>query len=155
MQETLSMAKNKLRYTPVQQLGMLKTRYGGEGKPTHNGFVWICAFTPTPLSDTYRLKIEYQMGYYPKSYIVSPKPLALAEGAKRLPHTYDTIKQRLCLFKPDFREWTSSMPIAETIVHWAVMWMFFYESWVFTGKWLGGGHGNWDVTPEVQEREEL
>ena len=47
------------------------------------------------------------------------------------------------------------MQIAETIVQCAVMWMFFYESWVFTGKWLGGGHGNWDVTPEVQEREEL
>lgn len=148
-----SMAKNRFRYSPVQQLGMLITKYGGEGKPTHNGFVWICDFTPTPISNTYTLKISYDAGDYPKSYIVSPKPLRLADGASRLPHTYDTTKQRLCLFKPDFGEWSSSMVIADTIVHWAVLWMFFYESWVCTGKWLGGGHGNWDVIPREQVRE--
>lgn len=147
------MAKNKFKYTPVQQLGMLMSKYGGTGKPTPSGFVWMNDFTPTPLSDTYTLKIEYQIGYYPRTYIVSPKPLALAAGATILPHTYDTKRQRLCLFKPDFREWSSAMPIADTIVHWAVLWMFFYESWVCTGKWLGGGHGNWDVTPQKQEKE--
>lgn len=147
------MEKNRFKYTPVQQFGMLKNKYGGTGGPTPNGFFWCCDFTPTSLSDTYTLKIEYQMGYYPKSYIINPKPLSLADGAIRLPHTYDTKKQRLCLFNPDYKEWTSAMPIANTIVHWAVLWMFFYESWVCTGKWLGGGHGNWDVTPKVQEKE--
>jgi len=153
MPGTLSMVKNRFKYTPVQQLGMLKTRFGGIGKPTPNGFEWTKEFSPTPLSDTYTLKIEYHVGYYPKSYIIKPKPLALADGATRLPHTYDTKQQRLCLFQPDYREWTSSMPIADTIVHWAVLWMFYYESWVCTGKWLGGGIGNWDVTPKSQERE--
>lgn len=37
------------------------------------------------------------------------------------------------------------MVIANTIVHWAVEWMYYYEIWVSTGKWMGGGHGNWDV----------
>lgn len=153
MPVTLSMAKNRFKYTPVQQLGLLKTRYGGIGGPTRDGIVWQGDFTPTPLSYTYRLKIEYQKGNYPKVYIVNPKPLPLAAGASKLPHTYDSKKQRICLFKPDLWEWTSSMSIADTIVHWAVLWMFFYESWVCTGKWLGGGHGNWDVTPKEQEKE--
>ena len=147
------MAKNRFKYTPVQQLGLLKTRFGGTGSPTRDGIVWQGEFTPTPLSNTYVLRIEYQKGNYPKVYIVSPKPLPLADGARRLPHTYDTKKQRICLFKPDLWEWTYSMSIADTIVHWAVLWMFFYESWVCTGKWLGGGHGNWDVTPKEQEKE--
>ncbi len=38
------------------------------------------------------------------------------------------------------------------IVHWAVLWMFYYESWVGTGKWMGGGHGNWDVTPPNRKK---
>ena len=125
MLETHSMAKNRFKYTPIQQYGMLMKRYGGEGRPTDKSFVWEKDFTPTPLSDKYTLRIEYQMGFYPKTYIVNPKPLPLAKGATVLPHTYDTKKQRICLFRPGFREWTSSMPIADTIVHWAVLWMFF------------------------------
>lgn len=147
------MVKNKFKYTPAQQFGMLKTKYGGTGKMTHNGFEWFCDFTPTTISDTYTLKIVYQIGYYPRTFIVKPKPLQLAEGAVVLPHTYDTKKQRICLFLPDYKEWTSAMSMADTIVHWAVLWMFFYETWVSTGKWLGGGHGNWDVTPPKQEKE--
>jgi hypothetical protein len=23
--------------------------------------------------------------------------------------------------------------------------MYYYEIWVTTGRWMGGGHGNWDV----------
>lgn len=147
------MAKNKFQYTPAQQFGLLKSKYGGNGKMTHNGFEWLCDFTPTAISDTYTLKIVYQLRFYPKIYIVNPKPLKMAEGAIVLPHTYDTKRQRLCLFMPGYKEWTSAMSIADTIVHWAVLWMFFYETWVSTGKWMGGGHGNWDVTPPKQEKE--
>lgn len=143
----------KNKYTPAQQFGMLKSTYGGSGHILRNGFEWTHSFQPTPISSTYRIKIEYTQGYYPKIFVMSPKPLPLADGAKRLPHTYDTKRQRLCLFKPDLYEWTSSISMAKTIVHWAVLWMFYYESWLYTGKWLGGGHGNWDVEPKDREEE--
>lgn len=143
----------KIKYTAAQQFSMLRSKWGGKGHITPSGFSWSRDFQPTPVSNTYTLKITYQMGFYPKSFIVSPKPLLLAAGAQCLPHTYDTKKQRLCLFKPDFYEWTSSQSIADSIVHWAVLWMFYYESWQHTGIWLGGGHGNWDVSPEIHERE--
>ena len=108
---------------------------------------WFGNFTPSALSETYRLKITYTLGQAPKAYIVSPKPLPLAEGAKRLPHTYkySNGKQQLCLYLPGTGEWQKSMVIAYTIVHWAVQWMYYYEIWVSTGKWMGGGHGNWDA----------
>lgn len=32
------------------------------------------------------------------------------------------------------------MRLADTIVVWASEWLFFYESWLLTGDWLGGGH---------------
>jgi hypothetical protein len=87
----------------------------------------------------------YDEPFIPQVYVVSPKPLVLAKGAEKLPHTYDTKRQRLCLFKPHCGEWNSSMLIADTIVHWAIEWLYYYENWVYTGKWLGGGHGNWDA----------
>lgn len=108
---------------------------------------WFGEFKPSALSDTYKLKITYKLGQAPKAYIVSPKPLQLAEGAKRLPHTYNYSngKQQLCLYLPGTGEWRPSMVIAQTIVHWAVQWMYYYEIWATTGKWMGGGHGNWDI----------
>jgi hypothetical protein len=114
---------------------------------------WFGEFTPSALSDTYKLKITYKLGQAPKAYIVSPKPLQLAEGAKRLPHTYNYSngKQQLCLYLPGTGEWRPSMVIAQTIVHWAVQWMYYYEIWVTTGRWMGGGHGNWDVE-KIEEK---
>lgn len=111
----------------------------------NSGFVWTCSIKPTELSQTYTIKIVYHLNQLPQCYVVNPKPLALAEGATRLPHTYNSKKQQLCLFYPSLHEWDSTMSISKTIVHWAVQWLFYYEIWLYTGVWNGGGHGNWDV----------
>lgn len=134
--------------TPAIQLGILKHEFPESTGSLHCGtMIWFGDFMPSSLSDTYRLKITYSLGQSPKAYIVSPKPLPLAEGAKRLPHVYNYSngKQQLCLYLPGSGEWNASMIIANTIVHWAVQWMYYYEIWVSTGKWMGGGHGNWDA----------
>ena len=137
------------KYSYNQQFAMLKSCYkNSKGRLTADGFIWLCELKPTPLSDTYTIKIMYKSDEFPRTFVVSPNPLPLALGAKRLPHTYKSPKQRLCLFYPAYREWKPSMPIATTIVHWAIQWLFYYELWRFTGKWYGGGHGNWDVSAE-------
>ncbi len=134
--------------TPIQQLSMLRHEFPESSGSIYLGtMTWFGEFTPSALSDTYELKIIYKLGQAPKAYIISPKPLPLAEGAKCLPHTYNYYdgKQRLCLYFPGSGEWRPTMLIAHTIVHWAVQWMYYYEIWASTGKWFGGGHGNWDV----------
>ena len=134
--------------TPIQQFNILRHEFPESTGSVHCGTMrWFGEFTPSALSDTYKLKITYKLGQTPKVYIVSPKPLPLAEGVKRLPHTYNYSngKQQLCLFFPKAGEWKPYMPIATTIVHWAVQWMYYYEIWVTTGTWMGGGHGNWDA----------
>ena len=139
--------ENKI-LTPIQQFSILRHEFPRSSGKVHCGaMTWLGDFTPSALSDTYRLKITYRLGQPPKAYIVSPKPLLLAEGANRLPHTYNYSdrKQQLCLYLPRTGEWRPSMVIAQTIVHWAVQWMYYYEIWVTTGVWMGGGHGNWDV----------
>ncbi len=146
--------ENNNHITPVHQLGLLKHTYPNSiGEIRRGKMTWSCDITPSALSDTYRLKITYSLGQSPKAYIISPKPLPLAEGAQRLPHTYDYSngKQQLCLYYPGSGEWKSSMVIANTMVHWAVQWMYYYEVWLITGIWIGGGHGNWD-TNKKQDR---
>ena len=147
MRKTLSMVKSR-RFTAIQQMSALKSQYNFENSRWSirpHGFTWLFDITPTALSDTYTLKMVYDEPFFPKVYVVSPKPLALAEGAERLPHTYDTTTQRLCLFNPNYGEWNRKMLIANTIVHWTIEWLYYYENWLYTGKWLGGGHGNWDA----------
>lgn len=146
MQKIHFLEKYNYKLTCVNQLALLKANYeNGTSHMTHNGFVWTCPISPTKRSNTYILKIVYKNGESPKSYIISPKPLPLAKGTKTLPHVYNTKSQRLCLYTPNCNEWNSSMPISTTIVHWAIQWMFYYEIWFYTGKWEGGGHGNWDA----------
>lgn len=62
-------------------------------------------------------------------------------------------KQRLCLFIRD--EWNCGKLICDTIIHWAVQWMLYYESWRYTGVWLGGGLGNWDAIVSDEQSKTL
>lgn len=148
MQRTHFMVRSK-GYSAVEQLNFLKATYkDSKGTVSRGTLVWYLDIQPLAINGTYRLKITYKMGEFPHAYIASPKPLPLAKGATKLPHTYDTKTQQLCLFYPKFREWDKTMKIAETIVHWAALWIVYYESWVLTGVWQGGGHGEWDAPKE-------
>lgn len=72
--------------TPIQQFSILRHEFPESTGSVHCGtMTWFGEFMPSALSDTYKLKIIYKHGQSPKAYIASPKPLTLAEGAKRLP----------------------------------------------------------------------
>lgn len=145
MRQIAFLVKNR-RYSPSQQYNTLRIRYpDSDGRLLRNGFEWSFTITPTALSDTYRIKIIYRDGLLPRVYVMNPNPLQMPQSAKKLPHTYDTQRQRICICLP--HDWDVSKLIADTIVHWAIQWLVYYEHWAFTGKWEGGGHGSWDVTP--------
>jgi hypothetical protein len=130
------------RRTPIEQLMELKKKYVVEkNNLKHNSFSCQLLVRPTPLSIEYTLKVVFEPDQkVPFSvYVVNPKPLKLAEGATRLEHVYDNQKQRLCLYRPGKKQWDWSMLLSETAIPWAIEWLYFYEIWVSTGKWLGGG----------------
>lgn len=60
-----------------------------------------------------------------------------------IPHVYLSeqypAKPYLCLFSPDLREWGIDDLIADTTIFWADEWLYFYEGWLVTKKWRGGG----------------
>lgn len=101
-----------------------------------NTVEWIGKLRPTPDSIEYTIKIQYELPIDPRVDVLEPF-LKLAEGKKHLPHIYR--EGCLCLFTPKKGEWNSGKSIAKTIVPWTSLWLYFYEIWLLTGEWFGGG----------------
>jgi hypothetical protein len=55
---------------------------------------------------------------------------------------------RLCLYDPRKDEWSPERLIADTVLPWASEWLFYYEGWLVTGEWTGGG-----THPTLRESE--
>lgn len=104
---------------------------------------WRGNLQPTSISSVYLVEITYRLNGHPKVAIVSPVLEPCTEGA-RIPHTYNG--NLPCIYWPRLREWTPQLFIADTIVPWTSLWLYFYEVWGATGSWLGDG-----VHPSVQE----
>ena len=91
-----------------------------------------------PLSRLYMLRIDYQQGDAPDVSVVDPDLVDLA-GGRKLPHVYEQRPTRLCLYLPRTEEWTATMRLDQTIVPWSLLWLFFFEEWLTSDEWKGGG----------------
>ena len=97
--------------------------------------IWTGDLQPNFLSDRYRVRVSYNPNKTPFVNVITPE--LIERGSEPIPHMYS--KKRLCLFHPRKREWNHRMLIAETIIPWTSLWLFYYEIWQTTGEWLGGG----------------
>lgn len=102
-----------------------------------NEMIWEGDIRPTLISKIYRIRINYVFGRKPVIRIISEVLDRLKN--EKLPHVYSDKRQELCLYYPKNNEWNSSMYISQTILLWASEWLFFYEHWLITNEWLGGG----------------
>ena len=129
----------KSRATPpltlVMQLQDLRA-HGFEGELRGRRLVCRRSVKPTSLSASRRVRIEYTLKKYPEVHVEDP-PLQTREDQAGIPHTYPG--PRPCLFWPAGREWQPSDRISRTILPWLLEWLAFYEIWLQTGEWLGGG----------------
>lgn len=130
----------KSRLTAMQQYYdlMHSSPCKGEGDVKRGKLTWNFAVQPTPLSRVYKLKLTYQQEGIPKVYVIDPDLSELA-GGRPLPHVYEQKPTRLCLYLPRAKEWTSGMKLSNTLVSWAVLWLFYYEEWLVSNEWKGGG----------------
>lgn len=126
--------------TPIVQLLLLRAASNGSGHGDlrRGRLTWDFDARPSPLSRDYRLRISYQLGRLPRVYAIRPHLPTLVQG-KTLPHVYQQDPTRLCLFLPRSGEWSPAMKISDTIVPWSVLWLFYFEDWLTTGEWSGGG----------------
>ncbi len=98
--------------------------------------IWKGSLQPTVWGDKYRVQISYSPKSSPSVEVLSPKLRSRPDG-ERPPHLYSG--ERLCLYLPNSGEWTRQMFLADTIVPWTSLWLYYYEIWYVTGSWLGGG----------------
>lgn len=107
---------------------------------TRDGVAWSFDLQPTPFSASYRIIIEYWHAFALPPRVWPRSPKIKLRGKDSPPHY--NFDGTLCLFCPDGPhggEWTHDKAIAHTIVPWTSKWLFFYEAWLMTGEWLGGG----------------
>jgi len=126
--------------SPEQQWIRLKSSpiCRGHGRVRQGELTWEFDARPSPLSRSYRLRIRFKRYGSPDVIVLSPDITELAAG-RYLPHVYSTKPVRLCLHFPSHDEWTLDKSIAETIVPWAYLWLMYFEHWLATGEWQGGG----------------
>lgn len=125
--------------TPAQQFMFLRTNpiCAGTGQLHAVGLTWDYRDRPTPLSREYSIRVSFQRGEAPSVFVLAPNLSDLA-GARQLPHVYHN-PLRLCLTLPGAREWTSSMRIDQTFVPWTTTWLYYFEEWLISDDWKGGG----------------
>ncbi|MBO3272021.1 hypothetical protein [Hymenobacter defluvii] len=126
--------------TLAQQLGSLRQDWPeGQGQLTKHGLSWLIPLQPTPLSRIYVIRLTYSaLGQWPHVHVVSPSLRALA-GTRKIPHLYCQRTIQLCLFAPWLREWKPQQRISRTLVLWAKTWLYYFEDWLVTDDWQGGG----------------
>ena len=109
--------------------------------------VWYGLISPTAISKKYKVIIIYELNKSPEVYVIGDELEKL--DAADFPHNYNIDKKnkmvKICIYR--YREFSSSKILADTIVPWTVEWLYFYENWLATGKWLGGG-----AHPTVEQR---
>jgi len=96
--------------------------------------------SPTPLSRVYRCLLKLYPARHPEMLVLDPDPKALAPG-RAVPHTYphEGPGTKLCLWLPKAREWSPEMRLAETYLPWTAQWLDYFEEWLVTDNWAGGG----------------
>ncbi len=91
--------------------------------------IWQGSLQPREVSPAYLVEVRYRLGRCPSVRVLQP---ALTPGA---PHLY--AGGTLCLYWPNEWAWRSHELVAETIIPWAALWLYYYELWLDTGEWLG------------------
>lgn len=92
----------------------------------------------------YRIRIDYHSIGSPDVYVVSPvidmrSPLEIHTFGLRFHGAYNKEIPCLCLTHYDSDKWNSSILLTESYIPWAIEWTEFYELWLLTGVWYGGG----------------
>lgn len=79
-------------------------------------------------------------GRAPEMFVLSPD-LTMVAGESKLPHVYPStgLGTKLCLWRPKKREWLPQMQLMDTYIAWTAEWLWYYEDWLTTGTWHGGG----------------
>lgn len=105
----------------------------------HGTLTWEGAICPTALSRTYQVSVTYKIGLRPQVTVTGDDLPGL--DRPDFPHKFTIDRKnnsvKICLHLR--HEFDSSELISDCIIPWAAEWLYFYEIWLATGEWCGGG----------------
>ena len=100
------------------------------------GWSGMGGWKPTAASEIYQTRIVCTR-QQPRPRVFITAPTLVERNEESIPHRYDD--SSLCLWQPAYREWQPAYWIADAVIGWTSLWLFFYELWHACGEWLGGG----------------
>jgi len=94
--------------------------------------VLVCTgwLQPEGCVDRYKVRIEYVVGFEPKTTILKPNIFP----SKHI-HMYRD--HSVCLHYPPDMRWNEKIEINQYTIPWISEWIIFYEIYKMTGKWEG------------------
>ena len=125
----------KIRIPAVFQSISLKRIYSDSEIvfSNYNKMIWQGTLHPTFFCNQYLVEVRYILGQRPNVFVLKPELIQTRE----IPHVFED--GSLCLFRYKYYQWDSSLLISDTIIPWTCLWLYYYEQWLVTGKWYGGG----------------
>ena len=125
---------------PQQHLFLTRNRdlVEGAGELTPTELTWRFDVRPGPLSRTYAVRLRYGIGSSPDMFVDRPGLRSLS-GDRCPPHLYHD-PDRLCLYMPGIGEWDPTKRLDQTVVPWTYLWLEYFEDWLATDVWRGGGN---------------
>lgn len=139
------------QYTNLQNCALSKS---GRGEFKGKYFYWEFEAKPTELSKVYKVLVIYHIDNYSPDVFILDKDILEVSKNKTIPHLYDSKKIRLCLYYPSNNEWSTNMPLCNTIITWIYLWLYFYEEWLYSGDWKGGGIHPHSLKKEDESKEQ-
>ena len=135
--------KNHLKEKPIrlfdQKISLKATYPSSMCEIKGDTLFWYGKIRPSPLSREYCVLIKFKMWKSPSVWILGDELQKL--DSPEFPHRYQIDKENqmveICLYR--YREFTTYKFLSKTIVPWTVEWLYFYELWLATGEWYGGG----------------
>lgn len=126
----LAMYFNKKKYNTDLQILAMKQKYPQfKYKKEGDLITFIGDLQVKPEFPIYTVSIQYRGASQPIVKVLNPQLV------ERPPHVYP--ENKLCLYHPKNFAWKKEKLIAKEIVEWTATWIYFYEVWLETGKWLG------------------
>ena len=127
-------------YTLIDQQIALMQSYPDASCYIHRStLTWEGSIRPSPLSRFYRVIITYKIGKRPLVTVGGDELPGLDRSD--FPHWFSIDRRNktvnICLHLP--HEFDASQLISECIIPWTAEWLYFYEIWLATGEWCGGG----------------
>lgn len=135
------MKYRKRSLTASQQYADLRSFWltaSGNGKLGVGRFYYDCEVQPTVMSRSYLIRVNFAYKTRPKVLVLQPNLSELADK-RNLPHVYKQNPPELCLYLPNSGEWASDKFVSRTIVPWSILWLYYFEHWLATDIWKGGG----------------